>query len=258
VLNEPTMTKLYEMKLHGMAEAYGEQRASSTIVDLSFEERFSMLVERQWLWKEDRALTRRLSYAGLKQTACVEDLDYRASRGLTRAQINQLAAGEWVERHQNVIITGVAGCGKTYVACALAHKACRQGHRSLYFYAPKLFRALTVAQADGSLPSLLKKIARANLLVVDDWGLAKVGARQCHEFLEVLDDRYGSGSTLITSQFPVDTWHELIPDPTVADAILDRLVHNAHRIELGGESMRKPKPSEAIPAACAARSKRHR
>jgi len=241
MLNEPTMTKLYEMKLNGMAEAYEEQRASSTVAGLSFEERFSMLVERQWIWKENRALATRLAYAGLKQPAAVEDLDFRDSRGLKRAQIEQLSTGEWLESHQSVLLTGPTGCGKTFVACALAHKACRLGYRALYFYAPKLFRALTLAQADGSLPNLLKKIAKARLLVVDDWGMAKVEERQYREFLEILDDRHGTGSTLITSQFPVGAWHEAIPDPTVADAILDRLIHNAHRIELKGESMRKRK-----------------
>lgn len=241
MLNEPTMTKLYEMKLNGMAEAYDEQRASSTITDLSFEERFAMLVERQWLWKENRSLATRLTYAGLKQSAAIEDLDFRDSRGLKRAQIEQLATGIWVEQHQNVIVTGPTGCGKTFVACALAHKACREGHRVLYFYAPKLFRALSVAQADGSLPNLLKKIAKARLLVVDDWGMAKIEERQYGEFLELVDDRHGTGSTLITSQFPVSAWHEAIPDPTIADAILDRLIHNAHRIALKGESMRKGK-----------------
>jgi len=241
MLNQPTMTKLYEMKLSGMAEAYEEQRASSTIAQLSFEERFAMLVERQWIWKENRALTTRLAYARLKQAAAIEDLDFRDSRGLRRAQIEQLATGEWITNHQNVIVTGPTGCGKTFVACALAHKACRQGHRALYFYCPKLFRSLTIAHADGSLPRLLKKIARARLLVVDDWGITKIEERHYQEFLEILDDRHGSGSTVITSQFPVAAWHETIPDPTVADAILDRLIHNAHRIELKGESMRKRK-----------------
>ena len=241
MLNEPTMTKLYEMKLNGMAEAYEEQRVSSTIAALSFDERFAMLVERQWLWRENRALATRLAYAGLKQAAAVEDLDFRDSRGLKRAQIEHLSSGDWVTNHQNVIVTGPTGCGKTYVACALAHKACRQGHRAIYFYAPKLFRSLTLAQADGSLPSLLKKIAKARLLVIDDWGMAKIEQRQYHDLLEILDDRHGSGSTVITSQFPIAAWHEAIPDPTVADAILDRLIHNAHRIELKGESMRKRK-----------------
>jgi DNA replication protein DnaC len=241
MINEQTIHKLYNMKLHGMTEAYEEQRASSSITQLSFEERFAMLVERQWIWKENRSLATRLAYAGLKQSAAVEDLDFRDSRGLKRAQIDQLSTGVWVEHYQNVIITGSTGCGKTFVACALAHKACREGHRTLYFYAPKLFRALALARVDGSLPSLLKKVAKARVLVVDDWGMAKSEESQYREFLELLDDRHGSGSTVITSQFPVDTWHETIPDPTVADAILDRLIHNAHRIELKGGSMRKPK-----------------
>jgi DNA replication protein DnaC len=244
MLNEPTMSKLYEMKLNGMAEAYEEQRCQANVEDLSFQERFAMLVERQWIWKENRALATRLAYARLKQPACIEDLDFRTSRGLKRAQIDQLATCDWVRYHQNVIVTGPTGCGKTFVACALAQKACREGHRALYFYAPKLFRALSVAQADGSLPRLLKKIAATHLLLVDDWGMAKLNELQHREFLEILDDRHLSASTLITSQFPLSAWHETIPDPTVADAILDRLVHNAHRIELRGESMRKPRDTQ--------------
>jgi DNA replication protein DnaC len=242
MLHEPTKTKLYEMKLNGMAEAYEEQRAQPRSAELSFDERFGFLVERQWLWRENRALATRLTHARLKQPACIEDLDFSVSRGLKRAIIEQLSPCDWVQQHQNIIITGPTGCGKTFVACALAHKACREGHRVLYFYAPKLFRALSSAGADGSLTSLLKKIAKAQVLVVDDWGLAKIDEHQCREFLEILDDRHGHGSTIITSQFPVNTWHEVVPDPTVADAMLDRLIHNAHRLELKGDSLRQRQP----------------
>jgi len=243
MLNQQTLTKLYAMKLNGLADAYEEQRVQSSIADLSFEDRFAMLVERQWTWKENRALATRLAYAKLKRHACIEDLDFRASRGLKRAVIDQLATCDWVQYHQNCIITGPTGTGKTFIACALAHKACREGYRSVYLYTPKLFRELTMAHADGSLSRLLKKIAKAHLLVIDDWGLAKGTEQQYRDVLEIIDDRHGSASALITSQFPVSAWHEAIPDPTVADALLDRLVHNTYRIELSGESMRKQKQS---------------
>ena len=241
MLNEQTMSKLCALKLNGMAEAYEEQRRQARMDDLSFEERLALLVERQWLWKENRALATRLAYAQFKMSACVEDLDFQDPRGLKRSVINQLASCDWVAHHQNVIITGFTGTGKTFLACALAHTACRAGHRALYFYGPRLFRELTLAHADGSLAKLLKKIAKAEVLVLDDWGLAKLDHQGYRDFLEILDDRQGHGATLITSQFPVTTWHETIADPTVADAILDRLIHNAHRIDLKGESLRKHK-----------------
>jgi len=239
MLQEQTMTKLHAMKLGGMADAYEEQRTQSSVAELSFEDRFAMLVERQWIWKENRALATRLKYAKLKQNASIEDLDFRTSRGLKRAVIDQLAPCDWISYHLNCLISGPTGTGKTFIACALAHKACREGYRSVYFYAPRLFRELTMAGADGSLSRLLKKISKAQLLVIDDWGLAKGTEQHYREVLEILDDRHGSGSTLITSQFPVSVWHEGIPDPTIADAFLDRLIHNSYRIELTGESMRK-------------------
>ena len=241
MLHEPTMHRLYAMKLNGMAEAYEEQLQQSQMGELSFEDRFTMLVERQWIWKENRALHTRLRYAGLKLDACIEDIDYRHPRGLKRSTIEHLVTCEWVKYHRNCIITGPTGAGKTFIGCALAHQACREGHRALYFYVPKLFRELAMAHVDGRITKLLKKIAKAAVLVIDDWGLATLKYHQYRDFLEILDDRHGSGSTLITSQFPTSSWHDLIGDPTVADAILDRLVHNAHKIELKGESMRKKK-----------------
>ena len=239
MLYEPTITKLLAMKLNGMAEALEEQRKSADVAGLSFEDRLALLVERQWLWKENRALSARLRYAKLRQQACVEDIDYRHPRKLHRSVIEHLSGNDWIQHAQNCIITGPAGVGKSYLACALAQKACRDGHRTVYFYAPKLFRELQAGQADGSLPALLKTLAKARLLVIDDWGLERASPNQYRDFLEVIDDRHGESSTLMTSQFPPDRWHELIGDATVADAILDRLIHGAHRIDLDGESIRK-------------------
>ena len=239
MLTQQTMEKLYMMKLNGLADAYEEQRQQAHITDLSFDERLAMLVERQWIWKENRALATRLRFARLKQSAAVEDIDYRHPRGLQRASIDQLASCEWIQHHQHCLITGPTGAGKSFLGCALAHKACREGFRALYYYVPKLFRELDLARADGSLPGLLKKLARVDLLVIDDWGLVPLKPDQYRLFLEILDDRQGSGSILLTSQYPVSAWHQLVEDPTVADAILDRLIHHAYKIELKGESMRK-------------------
>jgi DNA replication protein DnaC len=242
MLYHQTLEKLKALRLTGMVQALEEQRQQKDIVSLDFEERLALLVERQWLWKENRGFALRLKNAQLKiSSATLEDLDYRSSRGLKRAQIEQLRASQWIQDHRNCLITGPTGTGKTWVACALAHQACRDGYRTCYYYAPKLFRALETAQADGSLMSLLKRLARASLLVVDDLGIASVSGKLYRQFLEILDDRHGHAATLITSQFPVSQWHEVIGDPTVADAILDRLVHQAYRLEFTGKSLRDPK-----------------
>jgi DNA replication protein DnaC len=245
MLYEPTIQKMQAMKLSGMVEALEEQRKTAEVGAWSFEDRLALLVERQWLWKENRALATRLKYARLRQPACLEDIDYRHHRGLQRRVMEHLAGGDWIQYSQNCLITGPTGVGKSYLACALAQKACRDGYRALYFYAPKLFRERTAGQADGSLPTLLK-IAKARLLIIDDWGLEKATPAQSRDFLEILDDRQSVASTLITSQFPPSRWHELIGDATVADAILDRLIHGSHRIELKGESMRKNRRSTLI------------
>jgi len=245
MLVEQTLEKLYALKLHGMAEAWQEQRQQARSAELSFDDRLALLVERQWLWKENRALAARLQYAGLKQTACVEDIDFRHPRGLPRPLVEQLATCDWVRQHRACLITGPTGTGKSYLACALAHTACRAGFRALYYYVPKLFRQLAQAQAEGSLTRLLKKLRGVDLLLVDDWGLTPVQPDQYHLFLEILEDRHGSGATLMTSQYPVDSWHQLVGDPTVSDAILDRLVHSAYRLELTGESMRRKQAKAA-------------
>ena len=240
MLYSRTLERLHSLRLEGMIAALEEQRAQPDTGELDFEERLALLVERQWLWRENRALRTRLHAAALKLSeATLEAIDYRADRGLKRAGIDQLRAGEWVARARNCLITGPTGVGKTFLACALGHQACRDGHRTLYFYAPKFFRALQLAHVDGSLLKVLKKLAAARLLILDDLGVSSVPPKAYRDLLEVLDDRHGQGATLITSQFPPEKWHELVGDETVADAILDRLVHNAYRLQLQGESMRK-------------------
>ena len=246
MLTNPTSERLRTMRLEGMLQALEEQRRQRDISELDFEERLALLVDRQWLWKENRTLATRLRNAQLKiANASLEDINYRHPRGLKRAHIEQLRASAWVQEHRNCIITGPTGIGKSYLACALGHQACRDGLRTRYFYAPKLFRALEVAQADGSLANLLQTLARLDLFIIDDLGLAQAKPRQYRHLLEVIDDRIGRGATLLTSQYPVGQWHDTIGDATVADALMDRLVHNAYRLELDGKSMRDPKSAPA-------------
>ncbi len=240
MLNQQTFNKLHVMRLNGMADAFRQQLEQTGLGELSFEERFGLLVDRQWSWKEDRALSRRLRASRLKSTAAVEDIDYQVPRGLDRSLLRSLTAeSEWVKKHQNVILTGATGVGKSWLATALAHKACRDGYTSYYARASQLFRELALAHADGSFGRLLRRLALTDVLVVDDWAMAPLTETERRDFLEICDDRYQTRSTVLTSQVPVANWHAQIGDPTSADSILDRLVHNAHRIDLKGDSIRK-------------------
>ena len=240
MLNQQTLNKLFVMRLNGMADAFRQQLEQTGLGELSFEERFGMLVDRQWSWKEERALSRRLRASRLKSTASVEDIDYQVPRGLDRSLLRSLTAeSEWVKKHQNVIFTGATGVGKSWLATALAHKACRDGYTSYYARASQLFRELALAHADGSFGRLLRRLALTDVLVIDDWAMAGLTETERRDFLEICDDRYQTRSTILTSQVPVANWHAQIGDPTSADSILDRLVHNAHRIDLKGDSIRK-------------------
>ncbi|MGH9339887.1 MAG: IS21-like element helper ATPase IstB [Acidobacteriota bacterium] len=238
MVREQTFEKLYSLKLHGLAAALEEQLKDPQASSLGFEERLGMLVDAQWLWRENQALARRLRQARLKMAASMEDINYRHPRRLDRSLMQSLAGCEWVRRRHNITLTGPAGVGKTYLCCALLEKACRQGYTVYYASASKFFRQLSVAWADGSFDRLLAKLARTDVVAIDDWGLVPLADLERRHLLEVLDDRSESRSTLLTSQFPVTSWHELIGNPTLADAIVERILANSHRIELQGETLR--------------------
>ena len=232
MLKHPTLDKLQALKLTGMVAALTDQMAMADIDDLAFEERLGLLVDRETTERENRRLTNRLRRAKLRHNAALEDIDYRNPRGLDKGLIQSLAACQWAKEHLNVLITGPTGVGKTWLACALAHKACREGYSVQYVRLTRLLRELMIAKGDGSYPKLLASLAKVDVLILDDWGLMKLSAENRRDLLEVLEDRHGIRSTIATSQLPIDEWHAVIGDPTLADAILDRLVHNAYKVNL--------------------------
>lgn len=241
MLNHPTYQQLNQLRLFGMAQALNEQQRLPELDRMSFEERLGLLVEREASERASMQTTARLRRAKLKHAAAPEDVDYRVARGLDRTLFNRLLTGSWIKEHQNVLITGLTGLGKTWLACALANQACRMGYSSLYVRVPRLFEELAIAHGDGRYVKFITQLAKVDVLLLDDWGVAMLTDSARRDLLEILDDRYNQHSTIITSQLKVDDWHESISDPILADAILDRLVHNAHKLDLSGESIRKSK-----------------
>lgn len=240
MLMEHTLQTLKVLRLPGMLAAFEEQQTNSAAASLAFDERFAMLVDREHSWRENRRIARLLREAKLKSSqACLEDVRYGAGRKLDKAMVAQLGSCQWIRAHQNLILTGATGCGKTWLACALGNAACRQGLSVAYVRTPRLFEELRIAHGDGSFGRRLASLAKTDLLILDDWGLAPLNQSERNDLLEVLDDRVGSRSTLITSQLPVAHWHAYLNDPTLADAILDRVIHAAHKLTLAGESQRK-------------------
>jgi DNA replication protein DnaC len=240
VLTHPTTEKLHALRLTAFAKAWHEQQKQPDVLTLSFDERLGLLVDAEWLARDDARVQRNLREAKLRiSQASLEDVDFNPKRELDRALVRQLAQCRWVQEKQNIIITGMTGTGKTYLACALAQAAIRKGHRVLYRRAPRLFEELALAHADGTFPALLKRLAKVDVLVIDDWGLAPPKDAERRDLLEILEDRYGARSTLLTSQLPTSKWHDHLGDPTVADAICDRVLHGAHRLVLKGPSRRK-------------------
>lgn len=239
MLRHPTVSMLHTLRLAGMAQALEEQLSLPNMDQLTFEERFGLLVDREVTHRDNRLLQSRLGRARLRQSACIEDIDYKHARGLDRATMARLATGQWLREHHNILITGPAGVGKSYLACALAQQACRLGFSARYLRLARMLEDLAVARADGSYGKRLASLAKVDVLVIDDWALTPLTAEHRRDLLEVVDDRYQRRSTIITSQLGTDHWHDYLGDPTLADAILDRLVHNAYRMPLKGDSVRK-------------------
>jgi DNA replication protein DnaC len=242
LLTHPTLDQLHALGLHGMAKAFLDIEAAGEAASLGHAEWLALLLEREASLRRDKRLTVRLRHAKLRQQACVEDIDYRTQRGLDRSLFAKLVEGRWIDDYANLLICGPAGVGKSWLASALGNKACRDNRSVLYQRVPRLFTDLALARGDGRHLRLLRALGRADLLILDDWGLEPIDAAARHDLLEILEDRYGRRSTIVTSQVPVDRWHALIGDPTYADAVLDRLVHNAYRLDLEGDSLRRSRP----------------
>jgi DNA replication protein DnaC len=239
MLTHPTLDHLRQLRLGGMLAALEEQLNTPDLQSLTFEERLGLMIDREMTQRHNRRLQTRLKQAGFQQPAAWEDIDFNSPRGLDKALLLQLAGCQWIDQHLNCLITGPTGAGKSWIATALAHKACRQGYSARYLRLPRLLQQLLIAKGDGSYPKLLKQLAQFDLLLIDDWGLTPLDPGAQRDLLEILDDRFNLKATIVTSQLPVSRWHDYLGDATLADAILDRLVHNAYKIELRGESMRK-------------------
>ena len=245
MLTHPTIDQLRELKLDGMAEAFMELQAQDRSADLSHAEWLALLLDREQARRNTNRVQTRLRAARLRHgQASIEDVDYRAARKLDKALFQQLATGRWIAEHRNLLVTGPCGIGKSWLACALAQKACRDGYSVHYARVPRLFADLELAHGDGRFPRLFRTITKADVLILDDWGPERLSANHRRDLMEIVEDRYGAGSTVITSQLPVEAWHEVIGEPTFADAILDRIVHNAYRLALDGPSIRKIRAAE--------------
>lgn len=250
MLTNPTLDQMQVLGLAGMAAAYRQLAEQDNTTELSRDEWLGLMLDREMASRADRRLTNRLAAAKLRfADACIENIDFAARRGLDKRNALQLAQGEWLKAHENLIITGQTGTGKTWLACAFARQAARLDHSVLYLRVPRLFESLAMARLDGRFPRLVDKLARVQLMVLDDWGTHSLTDQQRLDLLEIFEERYRRKSTLITAQLPVVKWHEMIGEPTIADAILDRIVHNAHRITLEGESMRKRKSPRPLTGA---------